>query len=72
MTANLKFEKFIELIFNSKMKVEEVKEEIVLYVKALETNYTDTIKELREHLDKEKVKFKKLNFEKIVEVTDKN
>lgn len=71
-TSNLKFEKFIELIFNSKMTAAEVKQEIVQYVQALETNYTDVIKDTRDLLDKEKQKLKKLNFEKTVEVTDKN
>jgi hypothetical protein len=46
-TENIKFNKFLELIFKSKMKHEEIKSEIGKYVQALETNYNDTIKELK-------------------------
>lgn len=45
-TENVKFEKFMELISKSKMKPGDIKEEIVKYVQSLETNYTNTIKEL--------------------------
>jgi len=31
-TENIKFEKFMELIFKSKMKAEDIKEEIMKYV----------------------------------------
>lgn len=46
-TENAKFSKFLELIFKSKMTKEDIRDEITKYVQALETNYTDTIKELR-------------------------
>jgi len=46
-TENAKFSKFLELIFNSKMQRDDIREEISKYVQALETNYTETIKELR-------------------------
>lgn len=42
-TENIKFSKFLELVFKSKMTKEDIKEEITKYVQALETNYTDTI-----------------------------
>lgn len=37
----------MDLIFKSKMEREEIKEEIMKYVQLLETNYTDTITELK-------------------------
>lgn len=46
-TENAKFSKFLELIFKSKMTKEDIRDEITKYVQALETNYTDLIKELR-------------------------
>jgi hypothetical protein len=59
-TENAKFGKFLELIFNSKMSKEDMREEILKYVQALETNYTDTLKEMRLILDKERLKSKKV------------
>lgn len=59
-TENAKFSKFLELIFNSKMQKDDIRDEITKYVQALETNYTETIKELRQSLDKERLKAKKV------------
>ena len=42
------------------------------YVQALETNYMDTISDLKDQLSKERLKLKRLNFEKIAEITGKN
>ena len=60
-TENVKFQQFIDLIFESKMKKDDVKFEILNYVQALETNYNESIKEqkmrcdrLRNQLRKEK------------------
>lgn len=61
----MKFEKFMDLVFKSKMRQEEIKDEIMKYVQAIETNYNDTIRFLREDLSKEKSKYKKLSFEKV-------
>ena len=58
-TKNIKFEKFIELIFKSRMQTQDVKDEIVKYVQALETSYTDTIRDLKVIIDREKNKSKK-------------
>ena len=71
-TQNLKFSKFIDLIHASKMTTEEIKTEICQYVQTIETNYNDTIRELKDNLDRERVKFKKLAFEKVGEITEKN
>lgn len=43
----MKFSKFLELLFKSKMTKDDIKDEIAKYVQALETNYNDTIKELK-------------------------
>ena len=43
-----------------------------MYVQALETNYNDTIRDLKLMLDKEKSKSKRANFERVNEVTQKN
>ena len=46
--------KFIDLIFKSRMQTDEVKDEIIKYVQALETSYTDAIRDLKNIIDKEK------------------
>lgn len=43
-----------------------------MYVQALETNYNDAIRELKTMFDREKIKNKKANFEKVNETTQKN
>jgi hypothetical protein len=43
----LKFEQFIEALFTSKMNAFDIKDEIKAYVTVLETNYNETIKDLR-------------------------
>lgn len=53
---NVKFEKFIDVIFNSKMQTVDMKDQIIKYVQALETSYTDAVRELRSQLEKEKKK----------------
>lgn len=55
-TKNIKFEKFIELIFRSKMPTFEIQQEIIKYVQALETSYTDAIRDLKLIIDREKGK----------------
>jgi dynactin complex subunit len=68
-TENLKFQRFIDLIFKSRMGSEDVKIEVLKYVQALETNYTDTIRDLQLRLDGEKNKLKKSNFDKVAETS---
>ena len=53
-TTNVKFQKFMELIFRSKMPGDDIKEEIIKYVQALETSYTDAIRDLKTIIDREK------------------
>lgn len=51
------------------MEQEDIKTEILKYVQALETNYTDSIRELSVKLENEKNKMKKQNYEKVAEVS---
>ena len=71
-TKNIKFEKFIELIFKSRMQTQEVKDEIIKYVQALETSYTDTIRDLKVVIDREKTKQKKQIADKVNMSTERN
>jgi len=64
-TRNTKFEKFIELIFKSRMQPEDIKDEIIKYVQALETSYTDAIRDLKYIIEKERAGQKKVNAEKV-------
>jgi len=38
-TQNLKFEQLLDVLFGSKLRSDDVKSEIIAYVKILETNY---------------------------------
>jgi len=49
-TENLRFDQFLEVVFNSPMKNDEIKEEIRDYVLVLETNYMDTISEIKQKM----------------------
>ena len=59
-TENIKFTKFLDLLFKSKMGRDDIKEEIAKYVQALETNYTESIKELRLGVEREKNRARKV------------
>ena len=54
------------------MQPQEIKDEIIKYVQALETSYTDAIRDLRLIIDREREKQKKFNAEKINTATEKN
>jgi hypothetical protein len=71
-TENAKFGKFLELIFKSKMTGDDIQAEVSKYVQALETNYMDTIKELRNGLDRERLKARKVTADRVNETTEKN
>lgn len=71
-TENMKFEKFIDLIFLSKMSYEDIKEEIKKYVQALETNYTDSIRDLKTSIDNLKKKITLAKGEGINSYNEKN
>jgi hypothetical protein len=71
-TKNTKFEKFVDLIFKSKMETFEIKEEIIKYVQALETSYTDAIRDLKSLIDRERAQQKKINADKVNQAAEKN
>jgi hypothetical protein len=54
------------------MQPQEVKDEIIKYVQALETSYTDAIRDLKSIIDREREKQKKVNADKINIATEKN
>ena len=51
------------------MERDDVKREITSYVQALETNYNDSIRDLKMLLEKERTRLKKINFEKVSETS---
>ena len=71
-TTNVKFQKFMELIFKSKMPSDNIKDEIVKYVQALETSYTDAIRDLKAIIDREKKSAKKVVADRINMTTERN
>lgn len=54
------------------MEKDDVKREITSYVQALETNYNDSIRDLKMLLERERLRLKKINFEKVSETSQKN
>lgn len=64
-SRNVKFEKFMAEIFKSKMTAVDVRDHIVKYVQALETNYNDLIRNLKDLLEKEKQNSRKAAAEEV-------
>ena len=54
------------------MTKDDVRDEISKYVQALETNYMETIKELKGSVEKEKNKTRKATADRVNDNTDKN
>lgn len=52
-TENLKFSQFLDIIFNSRLSPDEIKQETRDYVQVLETNYTEKIREISIALEKQ-------------------
>lgn len=71
-TKNLKFEKFVELMFQSGMDALQIQTEVVKYVQALETNYTETIKDLKMLVEKERNRKRKSVAENVNSVQNRN
>jgi L-cysteine desulfidase len=71
-TENAKFQKFLELMLKSKMTKDDMQAEITKYVQALETNYMDTIKDLKLTIERERIKSRKVTAERVNENTEKN
>jgi len=51
-TDNPRFRTFIDALFASKMNNEDIKEEVKAYVSVLETNYNDTIRDLKAQIER--------------------
>jgi len=49
-SKNLKFERFLTELFKSTKPAKEVKDEIIKYVQAMETNYIELIRGLRDKI----------------------
>lgn len=54
------------------MTTDDIQGEIQKYVQALETNYMETIKELRGGIDRERLRTRKATADKVNETTEKN
>ena len=54
------------------MAHEDIKEEIIKYVQALETSYTDAIRDLKTIIDREKKSAKKVVADRINMTTERN
>lgn len=63
-TENLKFQQFIDALFASKMTRSDVRDEVKAYVGVLETNYTDTIRDLKTQVESLLKKLQKVKSEK--------
>lgn len=53
------------------MKTSEIKTEILQFVETLETNYNETIRELKAVADRERLKSKRAHFDKVNDVSAK-
>ena len=62
----------MDLIFNSKMNNDEIKAEVKLFVQALETNYNDIIRDLKDSNDGLMRKIKNTKSEKINFISQKS
>jgi len=71
-TQNVKFEKFTELMFASGMQADRIQSEVVKYVQALETNYCETIKDLKVLVEKERMKKRKSIAENVNQTQERN
>lgn len=54
------------------MNKDDIKDEILKYVQALETNYTDTIKDLKISIERERAKLRRYQSSKVNEHSEKN
>lgn len=53
-TDNVKFQRFVDLLFDSGMPKDDVKDEIKQYVKALESGYMERIDEMKKKCEKDR------------------
>jgi hypothetical protein len=70
-SENIKFQQFIDLIYESKMEKDDQKFEVLNYVQALETNYNDTIKEQKQRGERLKNQLRKEKSKNVNEVIER-
>lgn len=71
-TENPKFRDFLNVLFSTKMSDEEKKREAIAYLEAVETNYTDTIRELRGQVDRLQRKLKLARSDRAKDVVERS
>ena len=70
-TDNLKFEQFLDILLNSGLDRDTIKNETRKYVQVMETNYNDKIRAMRDHSKKLEVEVKKNKTTGVNEVVQK-
>ena len=70
-TQNVKFEQFVDLLMDSKMSKEDMKAELVQYAQQLETNYNNTISELKLRNERTKTQLRKEKSKHVNDVIEK-
>lgn len=71
-TQNIKYEAYLETLFDSNYTDKRKKKELILYMQSVETRFNNMCKRMRSKLDQEKRKFCKLESVKVNEATSKN
>ena len=71
-TENIKFPRFLEVLFESKMNDTDLKNEIKGFVQAQETMYCNKLKDLRREIDLEKRLRLRADSQKVNEISEKN
>lgn len=71
-TQNIKYEVFLDTVFSSNYDDERKKQELKLYMQAVETRFNSNLKELRYKHEKERKKRIKVESVKVNDATNKN
>ena len=70
-TDNLKFEQFLDILLNSGLDKDTIKNETRQYVQVMETNYNDKIRAMRDYGKKLEVEVKKNKTKNVNDVVQK-
>lgn len=71
-TQNIKYEVFLDTLFSSKFDDKRKKEELVMYMQAVETRFTEIAKDLRGKLEQERKRRIKVESVKVNDANTKN
>lgn len=71
-TRNVKFEKFLHELFKSKKNSNDVRDEIVKYLQALETGYGEVIRSLKDTIVAEQKSSRKVHSDEINSKLERN